>query len=149
MSQYLQHFANDVVDRGLRFLNARDVVALYDDRKVGQSTPLDLSAVVPQQCDRQKVPLAGFFERHNDVSRSTAGRNSDCNVFGACLRDELAKENYFRTDIVGNRTYVRRFKRERYGWNGTIPRRRHHTIKGPVVAVRSRAAVAKQDQFSS
>src|SRR5580692_5338717 len=33
--QHLQCFADHVVDAGLDFLNARDVIAIYDDRKVG------------------------------------------------------------------------------------------------------------------
>src|ERR1700733_11894475 len=47
--QHLQQLADDVVDRGLHFLDTRDVVALHHDGKVCELAAFDLAAVVAQQ----------------------------------------------------------------------------------------------------
>src|ERR1700730_2480920 len=67
MAQHLQGFPNDVINRGLDLLNARDVVTSDNNWKVCQAAPLDLSPVVTQERDRQQVTLARFFECRNDV----------------------------------------------------------------------------------
>ena len=54
-------------------------------RKIGQSAPQNLAAVVAEQRDGQQSALARFFERHDDVARSAAGGDADRNIFGrAC-----------------------------------------------------------------
>src|SRR5579859_7857331 len=70
----LQSFPHDVVNRGLHFLNARNVIALHDDGEIGEGAALDLAAVVAEQRNRQHTALARLFERHDDVARSAAGR---------------------------------------------------------------------------
>ena len=56
--QHLQQFANDVVNRCLHFLNARDLVAMHYDRKINQASPLDLTAVITEQRDGERISFA-------------------------------------------------------------------------------------------
>ena len=92
-----------MVNRSLNFLDARNVVAAHDQREVGQSAAQDFAAVVAEQRDGEQVALARFFKRHDDVARAAAGGDSDGDVFGPRLRDELAQKDELGADVVGDR----------------------------------------------
>src|SRR5271163_1855989 len=66
-NENLQGFADDVVDRGLHFLNARDVIARNHDGKIGQGPTLDFAAIVSEQRDGEQTTLARLFKGHDDV----------------------------------------------------------------------------------
>src|ERR1700689_2848362 len=100
--QHLQRFADHVIDAGLYFLNAWDVIAIHHHGKVGEALAPDFTAVVAEQRDGQHVALARFFERHDDVARAAAGGNGDRYIFGASLRDQLAKKNCVGANVVGD-----------------------------------------------
>ena len=72
-----------MVDRGLHFLNAGNVVAVHHDGKISQALALDLAAVVAEQRNGQQIPLPRFFQRSNDVPRSAAGGVAA--GWGACI----------------------------------------------------------------
>src|SRR6202451_2239823 len=148
-TQHLQPFANDVIDRSLHFLNTGYVVALHDDGEVCQLTALDLAAVVAQQSDRQHLPLASLFQRHDDVARSATGGNSDGNVLRATVGNELAKENDFGANIIGNRADIRRFQCARDCWKGTMAQARKHAVDGQTIRVRRSPAISKENELAA
>src|SRR6185369_6150682 len=102
MFPQLQVLANHVVDRRLHFLNSRYVVTGHDQREIRKTAAADLAAVVAKQGNGQQLAFASLFERSDNVARSAAGRNSDGNVLGAGLRDELAEKYQIGSDIVGH-----------------------------------------------
>ena len=53
----LQRLAQHMIDGGLHFLNARDVVAVYDDGEISEAIAFNLAAVVAEQCDGQQSRL--------------------------------------------------------------------------------------------
>src|ERR1700733_2120456 len=65
--QLSQELSNHMIDRRLHFLNSRNVIGVHHDGKIRQAPAHDLAAVVTQQGRRQQVPLARFFESHDDV----------------------------------------------------------------------------------
>src|SRR5271168_1033639 len=79
-AEHLQSFADDVVNRSLNFLNAWNVIATNNKRKIGQSSPLDFAAIVTKQRHRQKVAFPGFFERHDQITGPAAGGNCDGDI---------------------------------------------------------------------
>src|ERR1700737_529106 len=93
-AQRLQILSDDVVDGGLHLLNARDVVRPHHDEMVGDSPPSDLTPIVAEERDRQKLPLSRFLERSDDVPRSTAGGHGNRHVVRAGVGDELPHEDH-------------------------------------------------------
>ena len=65
------------------------------------------------------------------------------------LCNHLPEKNDFRANIIGNRGDIRRFKRERNGRNGLPARRRCNAVNRPVVSVRGRTAIAKDNQLAA
>src|SRR5277367_2627859 len=86
-AEHLQSFADDVVNRGLYFLNTRNVIATNDQRKISQSSPLDFTAIVAEQCHSQQLAFSCFFERHDEVPRPATGGNCDCDIVRLSLRN--------------------------------------------------------------
>ena len=82
-----------MVDRGLHFLDPRNVVGAHNHRKIAEIAPQDFAAVVAEKRDSQKPTFAGFSESEDDVARTAAGGNADGDIVWLGLRDELAKEN--------------------------------------------------------
>src|SRR5579862_2881875 len=65
----LQGFANDVVDRGLNLLDARNRIRAYHNREIGQPPPDNLAAVVPGKRYGSEAALASLLQRHDNVAR--------------------------------------------------------------------------------
>src|SRR5579864_858122 len=47
--QHLQHVANNVINRRLHFLDSWNVIAVHNQREIGQPTTQNFSTVVPEQ----------------------------------------------------------------------------------------------------
>ena len=71
--------------RGLNLLNARNVIAANDERKLRETLAMDFSAVVAEESDRQQAPLRASSSAIDDVARSSAGGDSNRDIFRPCL----------------------------------------------------------------
>src|SRR5580698_2548388 len=110
MTSNPQQLSNDVVDGGLHFLNARNIVRPDHQRKVCNFTPQDFAAVITEQSDGQQVPLARFLQRLDDVFRPATGGDGDSHVIGARVSDQLSKKYILRSHVVGERGNVGGFE---------------------------------------
>src|ERR1700731_2032160 len=52
-AQDLQQLAHDMINRSLHFLNARNVIAVHDDRKIRESLAFNFAAIVAEERDGQ------------------------------------------------------------------------------------------------
>src|SRR5215210_6278635 len=141
--------AKYVVDGSLDFLDARYVVRADDNRVVSQTLAQDPTPVVAHDADRQQAPFSGFGERGEYVGRAPARRDTDRDVLGPRVGDELAGEDRLRTDIVGYGRNVGRLGRQGDRRNRTQALRWVHTVRDKVVRVRGRSAVSENDQLSA
>src|SRR5271154_372061 len=123
-ADHLQGLADHVVNRGLYFLNTRNVIGTNDQRKISQASPLNFAAIVPEQRHRQKVAFPGFFERHDQITGPAAGGNCDGDIVRLSLRNHLTQKNNLGADIIGDRGDICRLKRERNCRNGLPSRGR-------------------------
>src|SRR5689334_22781358 len=105
LTPYLRH---DVVDRRLHFLNARYVIAMNDERPIGETLPGDLPSVVPKKRDGEHAPLAGLGERRYHVRGSAARRDRHRDIASAPMCNELSQEDGVGANIVCERGDRRR-----------------------------------------
>src|SRR5215213_8787295 len=100
-----------VVDGGLDLLDARDVVRADDDRVIREPLADDPAPVIAHDANRQQPSSAGFGERGEDVGGAPAGRDTDRDVLGPRMSDELTGEDRLRAYVVGYGRYVGRLGR--------------------------------------
>src|ERR1700679_3651016 len=136
-----------MIGGSLNLLNARNVIAANNDRKVHEMETMDFSAVVAKESGRHQTTPTRLFKRHHNVARPSAGGNSYRHIFWSCLGNQLAQEDDFGANIVGERRYVGWLHRKRYRRNWVIASRRLHAIERPVVGIGRRSAISKDDQL--
>src|SRR5215469_1471685 len=97
--QSLQSLSHHVIDGCLHFLNARDVVAVHDEREFRQPPAKDFSTVVTKKGDRKHISFACLFQSHNDVARTATRRDSNRNIFRSGLGNQLTQEDDLSTNV--------------------------------------------------
>ena len=113
-AQHLQSLADDVIDRGLHFLNARNVIATARSAENPPARAAEFRRRRSPAARRSAASrLRASSSAHDDVPRSAAGGNADRHVFGPRLRDQLPQKNHFGADVVGDRGDIRRLERKR------------------------------------
>src|SRR6202789_172762 len=118
MDEPLQRFADHVINRGLHFLNARNVIAADNQRKIGEAAAQNFAAVVTQQRYGQHFAFPRFFERRDDVARTAASGNSNRYIVRLGLRNQLPKKNNFGADVVADGRDIGGVERRRNGGGG-------------------------------
>ena len=69
----LQKLADRMVDLGLHFLYARNVIGANDQRVGGQASPQDFAAIITEQRHRQQFSFSRLLQSDDDVARTAAG----------------------------------------------------------------------------
>ena len=74
---------------------------------------------------------------------------ADGDVVGPRLRDQLPLKNQFGANVIGDGGKIRGLHGKRNRGNGLVSGRRHDAIDGPVVRIRGRSAIAKDNQLAA
>src|SRR5579884_1123641 len=82
--------SHGVINRSLNLLNARNVIGANDNRVFRNATADDLSSVTAEQTHREQSTLTCLFESQYNVTRASAGRDSNCHVVRTGMRNQLA-----------------------------------------------------------
>ncbi len=93
--------------------------------------------------------FASFLESHDDVARAATRGDSDGDIRGARLGDQLPKEDEVCANVVGNSADVGGLERKRDSGHRVITSGRSNAVDRPVVRVRGRATIAENDQLAA
>ncbi len=96
----MDDFEESVIDRRLRLLDARNVIAWGIDAKIHCRRAHHLSAVVPAQPYRQQPLLLSLLKSSQHINRIAACRDSHGDVASPSVSYHLASKDIVESNVI-------------------------------------------------